>query len=107
MGGAGGRQQSDEALRRLNLSAAAAVARQIVLRNLAGLIVVDFISMRNRGHGRQVVEALRSELRDGPVVADVLGLTAGGLVEVTRPSAGQPTAAPLSRREEYRREGNE
>ena len=64
--------------------AAAEVARQIRLRNIAGLIVVDFINMRQRSHGRKLVDAMRREFRDSPVPVDVLGMTAGGLVEITR-----------------------
>ena len=84
MGGAGGRRQKDDAVLNVNLSATAEVARQIRLRNIAGLIVVDFINMRQRSHGRKLVEAMRREFRDSPVPVDVLGMTAGGLVEITR-----------------------
>ena len=84
MGGAGGGRQKDDAVLTVNLSAAAEVARQIRLRNIAGLIVVDFINMRQRSHGRKIVEAMRREFGDSPVPVDVLGMTAGGLVEITR-----------------------
>ena len=84
MGGAGGGRQKGDAVLTLNLLAAAEVARQIRLRNIAGLIVVDFINMRQRSHGRKLVDAMRREFRDSPVPVDVLGMTAGGLVEITR-----------------------
>ncbi len=84
MGGASGGRQKGDATLSLNLSAAVEVAHQIRLRNIAGLIVVDFINMRQRSHGRKLVEAMRREFRDSPVPVDVLGMTAGGLVEITR-----------------------
>ncbi len=84
MGGAGEGRQKEDAVLSVNLSAAAEVARQIRLRNIAGLIVVDFINMRQRSHGRKLVEAMRREFRESPVPVDVLGMTAGGLVEITR-----------------------
>ncbi len=73
---------------KLNLRAAAEVARQIELRNLSGLIVVDFVSMRNKEDRKKVVEATRKALRSASVPTDVLGMTAAGLVEITRQRAG-------------------
>jgi Rne/Rng family ribonuclease len=97
MGGAGGRLPKEDAVAAANVRAAAEIARQITLRNLAGLIVVDFISMRNKGNRRKVVEALRRGLKGGAVVVDVLGMTPAGLVEVTRQRVGAPLAALFSR----------
>ena len=100
MGGAGGGRQKDDAVLSVNLSAAVEVARQIRLRNIAGLIVVDFITMRQRSHGRKLVEAMRREFRESPVPVDVLGMTAGGLVEITRrrdgPALHEALLAPSS-----------
>lgn len=93
MGGSGGQTRSDNAIRNTNHAAAREVARQIRLRNIGGLIVVDFISMKNRSHRKQLVESLRREMRDDPVRHDVLGMTPGGLVEITRQRVGRPLAA--------------
>lgn len=68
----------------VDLHAAAEVARQIRLRNLSGLIVVDFLRLDGREERERVVDALRQALRDDPVAAEVLGFTRGGLVEITR-----------------------
>lgn len=77
---------------RLNVRAAEAAARQIVLRNLAGLIVIDFVKMKQRSDGKRVIEALRRGLKAGAgpggSMADVLGMTAAGLVEITRQRGG-------------------
>lgn len=92
MGGAGIGAKADNAIRSVNQAAARELARQIRLRNLGGLIVVDFISMKNKAHRKQLVELLRREMRDDPVRHDVLGITPGGLVEITRRRIGRPLA---------------
>jgi Rne/Rng family ribonuclease len=92
MGGSGGRMRPDDAIRRANETAAMEVARQIRLRNIGGLIVVDFISMKNKAHRKQLVELLRREMRADPVRHDILGMTPGGLVEITRQRVGEPLA---------------
>ena len=75
------------------LAAVPEIARQIRLRNLAGLLVVDFPRLRAGRHRRRLVAALRRALADDPMAADVLGMTAGGLIEITR-RRGEP---PLDR----------
>lgn len=97
MGASGGRMKSDNAIRNANQAAAREAARQIRLRNIGGLILVDFISMKNKAHRKQLVDQLRREMRDDPVRHDVLGMTPGGLVEITRQRAGVPLAALFSR----------
>ncbi len=84
--GASALKGADAAVR-LNLRAAEAVGRQIRLRNLSGLIVIDFVKMQRRAEGKRVIEALRRALK-GAGNADVLGMTAAGLVEVTRQRVG-------------------
>ena len=84
MGSAGGTSPKADAVFSTNLSAASEIARQIRLRNLAGLIVVDFINMRQLAHSRKVVDAMRRKLSEAVLPVDVLGMTSGGLVEITR-----------------------
>lgn len=93
MGAGGGRLPAEAAILRTNRAAATEIARQIRLRNIGGLIVIDFISMRSRGNRRAIVDAMRRAMRDDPVRHDVLGLTAAGLVEITRQRSGRPLAA--------------
>ena len=97
MGGSGGRMQSENAIRKANEAAAREAARQVRLRNIGGLIVVDFISMKNKAHRKQLVELLRREMRGDPVRNDVLGMTPAGLVEITRQRIGRPLAALFAR----------
>jgi ribonuclease G len=88
----GGGRLSDDAILSLNRRAAEEAARQVMLRNVAGLIVIDFVSMKNKGARRQVVEAVRRAFADDRVVVDVLGMTPAGLVEVTRQRRGRSLA---------------
>jgi Rne/Rng family ribonuclease len=74
----------------VNRAAVPQVARQIRLRNLAGLIVVDPLRTPKKPQRRATVEALRAALADDPVPCDVLGMTPGGLIEVTRKRTRPP-----------------
>ena len=67
-----------------NLEAADEIARQIRLRNLAGLMVVDFVPMRRYENGAAVLERLRDAVADDPCPTRVAGFTRLGLVELTR-----------------------
>ncbi|MDA1089467.1 MAG: Rne/Rng family ribonuclease [Proteobacteria bacterium] len=86
-GGAdGGTRQRTAAA--VNLDAATEVARQIRLRNISGLIVVDFVSVRDEGSKRETLEALKQACATDPVGPHVVGYTRMGLVEMTRPRHG-------------------
>ncbi len=87
-----------DAATRLNMRAATEIGRQIELRNLSGLIVIDLVRMHNRGNAKKVMDALRRGLKEGAtsgVTTDVLGLTAGGLLEITRQRSGPSLAEVL------------
>ncbi len=68
----------------LNCEAAKEIARQVRLRDLGGIIIIDFIDMESTDHQRQVVEALREALKKDRNKTNVVGLTGLGLVEMTR-----------------------
>ena len=89
---AGGREQS--ALK-TNLEAAVEIARQIRLRNLSGLLVIDFISMKKRDNGTKVLEILVHDVADDPNQVFVGGFTRFGLVEMTRKRTRQSLASSL------------
>ncbi len=82
-GGLGGGSKEQTALS-VDLEAAAEAARQIRLRNLSGLIVVDFVPVRDPGHKDEVLGALRAAVADDSLGPHVVGYTAMGLVEMTR-----------------------
>lgn len=90
-----GAKHGDDAIFQVNRRAAETVARQIILRNVSGLIVIDFISMRDKARAKKLVEILRARFRDDPRHTDVLGLTAGGLIEITRQREGVSLAQQL------------
>jgi ribonuclease G len=75
-----------------NRAAAAAIARQIVLRNLAGPIVVDFVNLKNRADRDAVTEALKAALADNHETLELLGWTKLGHFEMIRPRREPPLA---------------
>jgi ribonuclease E/ribonuclease G len=79
-----------------NLDAAAEVARQLRLRNLGGIVVVDFIDMRGPGDGERLVQALSAAVAEDPAGVQVYGLTRLGLVEMTRARRGPPVGELLA-----------
>jgi ribonuclease E/ribonuclease G len=80
-GAASGRGES---ILDINLAAAAEVARHLRIRNVGGLIVVDFVHMRQRADRDRVVAALRAACAGDRTVVQVLGLSPLGLVEMSR-----------------------
>ncbi len=92
LGDAAHRPPRDDAALTLNKAAAAEIGRHIRVRNLSGLIAVDFISMRNKAHRGALLTEMRRRLAGDRVAADVLGITPGGVMEITRQRAGRPLA---------------
>jgi len=78
-----------------NLDAAAEIARQLRLRNVGGIVVVDFVNMRSRGDAERVLAALSQAVESDPVQTQVYGMSKLGLVELTRARRGTPLAALL------------
>jgi ribonuclease G len=72
-----------------NLEAAAEIARQIRLRDIGGIIIIDFIDMEQESHQQAVLQNLDSHLKKDRTKTHVLGLTGLGLVEMTRKKARQ------------------
>jgi len=83
--GSGGREQT--ALD-VNREAAAEIARQVRIRNLSGLLVIDFIRMRRDKNRDTVLSAFRQALTEDAQQPQVIGFTALGLVEMTRRCQG-------------------
>ena len=72
----------------VNLEAAAEIARQLRLRNIGGIVVVDFVSMPKRSDGERLLDLLAAAVRDDPVQTEVYGLSKLGLVELARARRG-------------------
>lgn len=79
----GNRTQS-ETIFKTNLEAAQAIARQLRLRNLGGIIIIDFIDMTDEDHKRQVLRALEKAVQRDHAKTTISGVSALGLVEMTR-----------------------
>jgi len=79
-----GSQSQEETVTQTNIEAAEEVARQLRLRNIGGIVVIDFIDMRKARNRQKVVEALhRATARDRAKIK-ILPITRLGLVEMTR-----------------------
>ena len=83
-GGFIGRKTLEETLFKTNLEAAQAIARQLRLRNIGGIIIIDFIDMEDAEHRRQVMRALDKALAKDRIKTFVTEMSTLGLVEITR-----------------------
>ena len=83
-GGYVGAHNFDDTIFKTNLEATHAIARQLRLRNLGGIIIIDFIDMENPEHRSMVLDELRRALARDHTKMNVNGFTALGLVEMTR-----------------------
>ena len=83
-GGYVGHRNLEETIFRTNLEAAQAIARQIRLRNLGGIIIVDFIDMDEEEHRQQVLQALERALEKDHARNQITEVSRLGLVEMTR-----------------------
>jgi ribonuclease G len=83
-GGYVGARNFDETIFKTNLEAAGAIARQLRLRNLGGIVVADFIDMVREDHREAVLAEFRKQLARDRVKTMVSGFSALGLVEMTR-----------------------
>jgi len=79
-----GHRNLEETIFRTNLEAAVAIARQLRLRNLGGIIIIDFIDMAEGWHREQVLETLQAALREDHVHTQITQASALGFVEMTR-----------------------
>ena len=79
-----GHRNLEETIFRTNLEAAVTIARQLRLRNLGGIIIIDFIDMEEPEHRRQVIQALEKALGDDHVKTNISSVSPLGLVEMTR-----------------------
>jgi ribonuclease G len=79
-----GKHNLDDTLYKTNLEATSAIARQLRLRNIGGIVIVDFIDMVNEEHKRQVMRTLERSLARDRVKTHITDMSPLGLVEVTR-----------------------
>jgi ribonuclease G len=79
-----GHRNLEETIFKTNLEAATAIARQLRLRNLGGIIIIDFIDMRDPEHQRQVLRTLEKVMERDHAKTSVTGVSELGLVQMTR-----------------------
>ena len=79
-----GHRNFEETIFKTNLEAAQTIARQLRLRNLGGIIIIDFIDMGNETHKRQVLRALEKALARDHTRTHISNVSPLGLVEMTR-----------------------
>jgi ribonuclease G len=82
-----GRSNQEDTIYKTNLEAVTSLARQLRVRNLGGIIIVDFIDMRDPEHRRQVLRALEKAMSKDHVRTVITGFSDLGLVEMTRKRA--------------------
>ncbi|TAJ36779.1 MAG: hypothetical protein EPO55_20795 [Reyranella sp.] len=93
---AGGRQgRAPRRPMEINLEAAPAIAQQLRLRNIAGAVVIDFVTMRSNYDRDKVQAALAEALADDPVPTQLYGFTRLGHFELTRARRGATLKAQL------------
>jgi ribonuclease G len=99
-GGFLGGHSLEETVFRANMEAASAIPRQLRLRNLGGIIVIDFIDMEDEEHQRQVMRALEKATEADPARTRIEGFSTLGLVQMsrkrTRESLVQQMCAPCA-----------
>lgn len=78
----GGKNKQDT-VRRINQEAAKEITRQIRLRNLSGMILVDFVDMDGKEEPQRLLELMREQLKKDPLKASAVDMTALGLMEIT------------------------
>ena len=83
-GGFKKKMQQEETAFKVNCEAAVEIAQQLVLRDLGGIIVIDFIDMEKEGHRREVFNILKKALSKDKAKYDILEISKFGLVEMTR-----------------------
>ncbi len=91
-----GKRDFEQTVLKINLEAVGEVVRQIRLRDLGGIIIIDFIDMEHREHREQVYRALKKALAEDKARTNVLEISELGLVEMTRKRVRQDLRALLS-----------
>lgn len=84
-----------------NILATREIARQLRLRNIGGIIIVDFIDMESEEHREKVVEELKKALLSDRTKCNVVSMTSLGLVEITRKKIRRESTARLVKRCPY------
>ena len=85
-----GRRNKETTFYKINCEAAIEAARQIRMRNLSGIILIDFIDMKEQEHVEELMQLLRMKLSEDKVKTVLVDITKLGLVEITRMKKNPP-----------------
>lgn len=77
-------KNAEEYYYKINLEAAAEISRQLRLRNISGIVIVDFINMAKEEQRKELMHQFRLSLKEDPVPVRLVDITKLGLVELTR-----------------------
>ena len=91
-----GKTSQEDAILEVNLEAVEEVARQLRLRNIGGLVVLDLIDMKSRKHQKQVYRALKDALKRDRARTNVLEISELGLLEMSRQRQDQSILSMLT-----------
>ena len=85
-----GKKKMEETFRKINLEAAKEISRQLRLRNLSGIILIDFINMENPDHREELFHVLQKLLRKDPIKSRAIDITPLHILEMTRKKVRRP-----------------
>ena len=77
-------KNAEEQFLKINIEVAKEIARQLRLRNISGIVMIDFINMKEESHNHELMKNLAEYVRTDPVRTTVVDMTKLGLVELTR-----------------------
>lgn len=92
-----GNKKFENTALKTNIEAAYEIARQLRLRNLSGMILIDFIDMKSAEDKAELIRAMEKAVKKDRVKTNVHGLTALGIMELTRKKTVNPNAAVIGR----------
>lgn len=90
-----GKKSPAETIRKINLEAAQEICHQLRLRNLSGIIIIDFIDMKTEADKAILLDALKTYAKKDPVKTTVIDMTTLNLVEMTRKKGRKPLSEQL------------
>ncbi|HEX2926025.1 MAG TPA: Rne/Rng family ribonuclease [Ruminiclostridium sp.] len=91
-----GESNLEETVLKTNIEATREIAKQLRLRDIGGIVIIDFIDMNNTEHQQMVLDALKQSLKSDRTKTIVLGMTGLGLVEMTRKKIRQELSTVMS-----------
>lgn len=95
-----GKKSQGETIRKINLEAAGEICHQLRLRNLSGIIIVDFIDMKSEEDKNLLMDTLKCCAMKDPVKTTVIDMTPLNLVELTRKKGRRPLAEQIGKAKE-------